>query len=309
MLYPDDFRENYYINAPCGKCYLCRKSKANAWRIRLFEEVKSLPSFVDGPRVVRNVIFVCFTFDDEHLPRFENRETIAVYIRKWRDLWRKKYGKSPRYYAVTDKGSQFGRLHLHLLIFEPFNYKDDWPLSLEELEENNFMWRNGMAREPSYLESEAGITYVTGYITGGNLEEDAKKHGKPICKEALEYVPMVFVSNGLGRGANLSLNNTDIELDRDRNRYMYRIGNYTYSLPKYYRDKVVPYYDRWHTNLVYKSEVEDYILRNYGALKYSSSGFTYVLDDVVRMYNFVYSKFDDELNKYTNYILSSGKWK
>ena len=290
LQYPEDYAENYYIEVPCGKCYLCRKKKANFWRVRLTEELKDTPRFYDYDGVNKyRVAFVTFTYDDAHLPTSERRDAVADHIRKWRDLWRKKYGKSPRYFATTDKGSQFGRLHLHLLIFNPFNYKLNKPLEECDMSFNNFMWRFGMARYKDselWLESSRGVTYVTSYITGGNLEKDAKKHGKPICKEALEYVPWVFVSNGLGKGF----------IERSA-RYgqvlkpLYNLNGYDYALPSYYRYKLIPYELRWHSNLVYKYEKMQYVSENEVVYSYGGSFVSY--DAVKRSYDEKFSQFDN----------------
>lgn len=293
LLHYRDYLENFYIEVPCGKCYLCRKKKANGWRIRLVEECKSTPKFRHEGVMKYRVIFVLFTYDDDHLPNPGNRSQFAEHIRKWRDLWRKKYGKSPRYFAVTDKGSQFGRLHLHLLIFNPYDYKYNRNISIEELETHGFFWRNGMVRQPSWLESMRGITYVTGYITGSNLEKDSYKHGKPICKESLEYNPFVFVSNGLGsqflEGPNL------VRDDKNAN-LLYNFNGYNYALPSYYRYKIFDDDTRWHANLVRKYEKNDYVLFS-DDIKYSFHGVTYDYQGLERLYNSSYSRFDIDYNK------------
>ena len=293
-LYWRDFTENYYLRVPCGKCFLCRKKKANGWRIRLIEESKSVGRFRHCGIEKYRIIFVCFTFDSSHIPKDERRDTIAVYIRKWRDLWRKKYGKSPRYFATTDKGSQFGRIHLHLLIFNPYDYKNKIPLSINKLKKQNFFWRNGFARYPSWVESEKAISYVTGYLTGSNLGKDAIKHSKPICKEALRYVPYVFVSNGLGASF---LENGPTFYNKNLNMYMYYYQGFNYGLPQYYRYKLVDYEFRWHQNLIYKKEVEDYYLRNPFPI-YNMSGEKYTFDKLESIYKSSFAKYDVKDKQY-----------
>lgn len=287
-----DYVENYYIEVPCGKCYLCRKKKANGWRVRLLEELKSTPTFRHDGITKYRCIFVLFTFDNAHLPKVSSRDELAPYIRKWRDLWRKKYGKSPRYFAVTDCGTQFGRLHLHLLIFDPCD-KNGKQISISALEKNNFFWRNGFVRQPTWLKGQEGITYVTGYITGSNLEKEAIKHGHIMCKEAMEYKPIVFVSNGLGADYLNHPKSYDIE----RNQFVYHFNGFTYALPSYYRYKLYDEELRWHSNLIYKKEKEQYIADNMDSLIYSFNGSKMSYDVLERLYESTFKKFDSDNNK------------
>lgn len=236
------------------------------------------------------IIFVCFTYDNDHLPKTNSRSEIANHIRKWRDLWRKKYGCSPRYFATTDRGSQFGRLHLHLLIFNPFDKKLDKPLSIHRLEKENFHWRNGKVRLPTWLESERGISYVTGYITGSNLEKEAKKHGKIICKEALIYKPLVFVSNGLGASF---LDNPYKMYDPLRNMYVYKYQGYTYALPSYYRYKLYDEDIRWHQNIIHKYETLHY-LENTPFVRYRFNGNLVSAETLETIYLSSFARFDKD---------------
>lgn len=47
-----------WIQIPCGYCEECRRAKANEWRVRLMEEIKSNP---------KNIIFATLTFSEESL--------------------------------------------------------------------------------------------------------------------------------------------------------------------------------------------------------------------------------------------------
>lgn len=293
VLYHSDFVENYYIEVPCGKCYLCRKKQASGWRVRLFEELKDTPRFRSCGILKYRCIFVCFTFNEETIGRTKTRDGIAVFIRKWRDLWRKKYGRSPRYFCVSDKGTQFGRCHLHLLIFNPTT-KDGRFLSISELEKHHFFWRNGFVRYPTWLNDGRGISYVTGYITGSNLEQEARKHGHVMCKEAMEYKPCIFVSNGLGKGY---LERNQKMFDTELNMYVYPINGFSYGLPAYYRYKLYDEETRWHSNLIHKKEKEQYIATHRDSLLFKFNGNFMSYDVLKRLYESTYKKFDSDLNK------------
>lgn len=290
--FPEDFRENYYLKVPCCTCFLCRKKRGSAWRVRLFEECRKYTPIVVNGESVLPVVFVTFTYAEE--PKSEMRSVLADDIRRWRDRWRKRYGSSPRYFATSDKGHKFGRVHFHLLLFDP-RRRDGSSISIDDLNDVNFCWKHGFAMEPSYLRSERGITYVTGYVSGSNLQKEALKHGEPICKEAKEYYPYVFVSNGLG--------NTDIRespnfvFDTHSNRYFYRIKGFDYALPAYYRYKLFDWWERWHQNVIYKYEYQHYI-STASSLWFSLHSARLSYQQVCDMYKDYYMQFDDDNHKY-----------
>ena len=51
-----------WIQIPCGHCEECRRAKANEWRVRLMEEIKSNS---------KNIIFATLTFSEESLKKLE----------------------------------------------------------------------------------------------------------------------------------------------------------------------------------------------------------------------------------------------
>ena len=51
-----------WIQIPCGYCEECRHAKANEWRVRLIEEIKSNP---------KNIIFATLTFSEESLKKLD----------------------------------------------------------------------------------------------------------------------------------------------------------------------------------------------------------------------------------------------
>ena len=54
-----------FIQIPCGLCEECRHAKANEWRVRLMEEIKSNP---------KNIIFATLTFSEESLKKLKYDE-------------------------------------------------------------------------------------------------------------------------------------------------------------------------------------------------------------------------------------------
>lgn len=250
-------RADYKIIVPCGHCILCRKRKSNDWHFRLFHEFLGTP-FIDKKQSKRNVLFCTFTFNNDNLPddRQEGlRSRLSPFIRQWRDVWRKRYGASPRYWITTDIGND-GRLHLHALIFNP-TYKDGSRIPRSKIFITNDRWKIDHPNKPlpsdlkccwrfgfctycGYLDGESGIHYAAGYLNGSNVLKQVeagkfpKKHGKALCSKALHHLPVVFVSAGIGRSF---LSTQEFAKLKVLKSFICRLGKYKYSVPRYFRSK------------------------------------------------------------------------
>lgn len=154
-------KRDYLLNVPCGKCYLCRKKRANEWRFRLMAEYTS----------TQKAVFFTLTFEnDNDITDYEKDKQIL--IRRWRQNYQYHTGCAPRYFISEDVGSEAGRLHFHGLLFNP-THKDGTQISTTWLRRHNFFWKYGFTNL-SWVRSPRAITYVTGYITGANLQKEAK---------------------------------------------------------------------------------------------------------------------------------------
>ena len=103
----------------CGKCFECRKKKANDWRVRLTEELKH----------DKTGVFVTLTFNTESLKRlskgleelkgYEKDNAIATKgVRMFLERWRKKHKKSVKHWPITELGGgRYEHLHIHGIIF------------------------------------------------------------------------------------------------------------------------------------------------------------------------------------------------
>lgn len=254
---------DYNLLVPCGHCYLCRKRKAQDWHVRLFHEYLGTPYYyINGKKQERNVLFCTFTFNNKYLPDDNPeglRSRLAPYIRKWRDNWRKRFGVSPRYWCTTDIGNE-GRLHLHMLIFNPVN-KDGVRITKSSIFSTGNQWRNlckkkglpedtpidyrrqlmwkyGFCTYCQYLRDESGIHYVSGYLTGSNVLKQIEngdkvlKHKKELCKKAVQHVPVVFVSSGLGKSF---LTTKEFDKLKTLKSFICSLGKYKYAVPRYFR--------------------------------------------------------------------------
>lgn len=246
---PDDpyytRQPDYKIVVPCGKCYLCRKKIANAWAFRLEEEL-------DNPDVVANSYFLTFTFDNDaykyYLHEDEHGKHInkSIVIRRWRQLFRKHTGISPRYFLVEDCGSQYGRIHLHGILIDP---RDDLnkPISKKLIMSEQCFWRNGIV-DCQPLHSKEAIGYICGYISGSSLDKQAEKHGKPICKKARYFIPRHFCSKGIGKKFAEKVSSEYQVKSKDH--FLYKRGNYKLPIPRYLLSKIYDenYLDLLRTN-------------------------------------------------------------
>lgn len=270
-------RADYYLSIPCGRCRLCKSKLAKEWKVRLHYELVSTPTHIIFGKTLPRVLFVTFTFNDDHL--IENEKDFAPWIVKFRDNYRKKYKRSPRYFITSDRGSQFGRLHFHGLFFNPIP-------SATQLKYDLMRWYKFGFVDIRWIQSYGVDEYVTGYLSGANLLKDEPvKHGKAVCEKALKYKPRIFVSNGLGRDCV----DYDHILRRDDN--LVDINGYIYSLPRYYRDKWYNYTERWYKgliNTIYSSELlgqyEDYesIIYTYRGKNVYATQLTSVFEDTER---------------------------
>lgn len=174
---PSDGRLRW-IEVGCGYCYECMKQKANSWKFRLQQEIKNKEN--------TKCLFVTLTFSDESLQELqqvgkenqnhtEEVNSIAkVAVKRFRERWRKKYAKSPKHWFVTELGGEYGRIHLHGILFEDTNS--------EELAE---LWKYGFVYIGEYV-NEKTIEYIIKYLYKGSDIDRT-------------YTPIVLTSPGIGK--------------------------------------------------------------------------------------------------------------
>lgn len=254
---------DYYIKVPCGRCALCKDRRSKDWKVRLTFECQNGPYHYMFGKYLPRVMFATLTFDDKKLKNIDDYDFSEYFVR-FRDSFRKCYGKSPRYFAITDRGSQFGRLHLHMLIFAPAVWNKEekrqerW-ISVSELYEKRLWWSYGFVHI-QWVKNPNVASYVCGYITGANMySEEPVKHGKPICEKALRYMPKVYVSKGIGK-CWLTQENMDKVWRNEE--FFVQLNDFQYALPRYYTNAIWTAEERFHHNLLNMVENYDYFVRN-----------------------------------------------
>ena len=224
---------DYYLNVPCGRCSLCKSRFAKEWKVRLTYETQNTRQHRHNGTILPRIVFLTFTVSDKYYS--DDDDIFAPQLVKFRDSFRKKFGRSPRYWAITDRGSQFGRLHLHMLLFDPRYYDRKTgeytrDVSISELKKHHFWWSLGFV-DAQWVKYSSVSNYVVGYLTGANLYRDEPiKHGKPICAKALSYKPRVFPSKGLG---SAQLSDSFVQYVARRDFRTVDLDGYIYALPRY----------------------------------------------------------------------------
>lgn len=164
----------------CGKCIECKNQKAKNWQVRLLEDVKDN----------RNGVFVTLTFSDSEMKKLDKEIDIKIQgyardneigklaVKRFRERWRKRTGKSPRHWLVSELGHKgTERIHFHGIIWT------------NEREWINKHWKYGYTWTQKKRKNVGGAiaTYVTKYMT------KIDKHHK-------EYKEIVLTSDGIGAG-------------------------------------------------------------------------------------------------------------
>lgn len=127
--------KNHYRHVqviPCGKCIGCRLENSRDWATKGSYEAL----------LHKDNWFLTITYDDEHLPEAQTRinpetgeeqnpnpggtlqpEHITLFIKRLRTTYERKYNhKGIRYMAAGEYGSETGRAHYHMILFNcPIN--------------------------------------------------------------------------------------------------------------------------------------------------------------------------------------------
>lgn len=202
-----------YVPVGCGNCIECRKQKANAWKIRLIEEIKDK----------KYKYFVTLTFSEENLNKIANKvnsndsEIIATYaVRHFLERWRKKHKKSLKHWLITELGHKnTERLHLHGILIT------DSELSKSKL---LYFWKYGRVDNGVYCNSKS-IGYITKYVT----KIDIKHKG---------FIGKIFCSPGIGKNYITEEQRKAHQYEPNNTNELYcSESGQKYALPIYYRNK------------------------------------------------------------------------
>lgn len=226
------------IQVPCGKCFACLAKRRQDWVFRLENEFRqSTTSW-----------FITLTYDDEHLPKdnLGKKDHVQRFLKRLRKKYSPMCSESHpiRYFAVSDYGGQFGRIHYHMLLFNfpltGLRYRD---LSryLEEI------WQNGIV-DVGRVTSKS-INYVCKYVLKSPTTTDTPKTWM-LCSRR----------PGIGSNYLSQWNVRQLKHTLQEGHFGLVTPAGTRQLPRYYKDKIVPT-DDYGPNDLKRHEVQVNIAR------------------------------------------------
>lgn len=204
-----------YVPIKCGKCYECRKEKKREWLVRLNEEIRHdnkcyFVTLTYNDKSIRELQRKVFGYLIKDMNHEEENAMVKESIKLFLERIRKETGKSRKHWLITEKGEDFGRIHLHGLFWGE-----------KELLEK---WQYGYYYTGTYV-NEQTINYITKYV----LKQPEKDKS---------FIPKIFASKGIG---SKYLERADAQNNAYRKEtnemYTTRKG-LKIPLPQYYRYKI-----------------------------------------------------------------------
>lgn len=227
----DPRQANIWI--PCGQCYICKKKKAREWRMRITEDIKENP----------NCKIVTLTFNTESLKKLAevakgytgynlDNEICRIAVKRFRERWRKRYGRSIRHWLITELGhGNTEHVHMHGII-----WKDDrYALKGKLLDEVEGIWGYGYVGKGkldwktgnwiNYVDSKTA-NYFTKYV---NKIDEAHK----------EYRQIILTSAGIGKAFLKSERAKDNTYREGKTKQTYNVEDGgVLPMPEYFRRKM-----------------------------------------------------------------------
>lgn len=222
-----------YVPIDCGNCIECRKKKARDWQVRLMEEIKHNKM---------KAHFVTLTFSNESIQELINNpedlvkcrklknmegyrldnEIATVAVHYFRERWRRRYGKSPKHWLVTELGHRgTENIHMHGII---------WAEDISELKtiwKYGYVWdgyeKNG--KKENYVNNKT-INYIIKYVS---KQDTLHKY----------YKGIVLCSPGIGKDYEKKGNAFRNKFKGEKTDTTYKTEQgYKLMLPAYWRRKI-----------------------------------------------------------------------
>lgn len=214
------------IQYPCGCCKECLSARRKQWRTRLIHEVQF------GGHT--NALFVTLTIDESNYEKYRANPNLAV--RRFTDLLRKTYGRSVKYFLVTELGGERGRLHFHGILFDlPFIPARKNPSFKVINRLLHRFWKIGITWVGWCREETA--SYIVKYIT-------------KVDESNLDFTPRVYCSPGFG-GCYVTSQFVDYVKRLKGVGVKVQSGNLQVSAPRYYLDKALSIFERKYYSLLH----------------------------------------------------------
>lgn len=252
-----------YLQVPCNHCLGCLKKRQNDYSIRVAEELKNTPFNC----------FVTLTYREDSVPKAcdpvtgEERNSLCSkhltdflkYMR--RELTRKGF-PSPRIFACGEYGSRTFRPHYHLCISGAVSSLLDQPFRY---------WREryGFTQSKdiglSQKDRQCVGMYVGKYSSKGVFIEKSPLMVPFIVKPFIvssHFLGVKYIEDRLDYFSLINDKNSysdfdDFIEDFVRN-FVYRNGNFSYSLPRYYKDYFFNHVDgkEFYRSIIHKTSFD-----------------------------------------------------
>lgn len=188
---------------PCGKCLCCLSNKRNDWVFRLQQEHKAS----------KGALFVTLTYAPKYCPDELQKSHVQLFLKRLRKHEKK---TGIRYFAVGEYGTNYGRPHYHLLLF-------NCDLSGNTIRRS---WCN-RAGEPF------GIVHI-GQVTAQSIAYCTKY---VIQKGEGDKKPFTLMSRAYGLGAAY-LSDNMVAWHREDDRNYAIVNGQKVRLPRFYKTKI-----------------------------------------------------------------------
>lgn len=222
-----------YVWVPCKQCYICKKQKAREWRMRISEDVK----------VNKGGKVVLLTFSTQGLQELAkelkdvkgyelDNQICKLAVKRWRERWRKKYGRSPRHWLISELGhGKTEHVHMHGIVWEDERYKLEGDI-MDEIEKT---WKYGfVGRGKKDWKTGKWINYVN--------EKTASyfvKYVNKIDEQHKEYTQIILTSPGIGKSYIESEKVKDNTYKGKETNQLYNVDNGgVLPMPEYFRKKL-----------------------------------------------------------------------
>jgi hypothetical protein len=210
------------IKIPCGKCILCRIEKNSEWAARCWLEAKRYD----------NNQFITLTYSPENEPKSGvNKIEVSKFMHNLREHFRRKYNHTGiRFFASGEYGSDTGRPHYHIILFNCPPYGDEKLFSVNDLGQCLYtskilerLWGKGFCTIGAVTRKSSA------YVARYSLKKLYSKTPKDKNKE------FISMSNRKGIGFDYLVENIDQIIKEDKVRLT---GDIFIKLPRYYERKI-----------------------------------------------------------------------
>lgn len=229
------------MQVPCGHCIGCLRKKQNDWSIRISEQLKQSPLNC----------FVTLTYRDDTVPygidsdsgqirKSLRKDDYQKFLKVLRSNLNRKGVASPSFFVCGEYGSRTFRPHYHIVVCGA---------NTSLIESALDYWRD---RHGFVLSKDIGISqkdrqcvgmYVGKYCSKGVFIEQSPLMvdfiEKPFC-EASHFLGRKYIVDRIEYFSLLSEKKSypsfDSFVDDFQSNFVYRNGDFSYSMPRYYKD-------------------------------------------------------------------------